>query len=120
MALFENLSGILSDKPHYGMLSAFITITFTTTQMLQIAGIILGLFIALLTAILKIMELTDKIKTKRALKRKDEKKTKAKSKLTRVKKDEDMDDAYDSFANPNANYTPNKMNPNPPSIIDEV
>jgi MFS superfamily sulfate permease-like transporter len=52
----------LSKKPEYGIISSMLPLTMTTADMLQMVGVILGLFIAVITAILKVIELKDVIK----------------------------------------------------------
>ena len=46
-----------------------LSITMSTTEMLQLVGVIIGLFIAVITAILKIIELKDKLAERKKAKR---------------------------------------------------
>jgi hypothetical protein len=55
----------LSKRPEYGIVSSMLSVSMNPTQILQLIGIILGLFIAAITAVLKVIELRDKLKEKR-------------------------------------------------------
>ena len=55
----------LTKRPEYGIVSSMLSVSMNPTQMLQLIGIILGLFIAVITAVLKVIELKDKLKEKR-------------------------------------------------------
>lgn len=55
----------LSKRPEYGIVSSMLSVSMNPTQILQLIGIILGLFIAAITAVLKVIELKDKLKEKR-------------------------------------------------------
>jgi MFS superfamily sulfate permease-like transporter len=65
--LITQLTDTLTKKPEYGILSSMLSITMSATDLLQLIGVILGLFIAVITAILKVMELRDRIREKRGL-----------------------------------------------------
>lgn len=55
----------LAKRPEYGIVSSMLSVSMNPTQILQLIGIILGLFIAAITAVLKVIELRDKLKEKR-------------------------------------------------------
>ena len=74
----------LSRRPEYGIVSSIFTIGMSTTELLQIIGLIIGLFIAIVTAVLKTIELIDKVKEKRRLAHPDE--TPKKKRVYRKKK----------------------------------
>ena len=59
----------LSKRPEYGIVSSMLSVSMNPTQILQLIGIILGLFIAAITAVLKVIELRDKLKEKRIRRR---------------------------------------------------
>lgn len=63
--LITQLTDTLTKKPEYGILSSMLSITMSATDLLQLIGVILGLFIAVITAILKVMELRDRIREKK-------------------------------------------------------
>ena len=65
--LINQLTDTLTKKPEYGILSSMLPITMSTTDFLQLIGVMLGLFIAVITAILKVMELRDRIREKKGL-----------------------------------------------------
>ena len=65
--LITQLTDTLTKKPEYGILSSMLSITMSATDLLQLIGVILGLFIAVITAILKVMDLRDRIREKRGL-----------------------------------------------------
>ena len=65
--LITQLTDTLTKKPEYGILSSMLSITMSATDLLQLIGVILGLFIAVITAILKVKELRDRIREKRGL-----------------------------------------------------
>jgi MFS superfamily sulfate permease-like transporter len=65
--LITQLTDTLTKKPEYGILSSMLSITMSATDLLQLIGVILGLFIAVITAILKVMELRDRIREKKGL-----------------------------------------------------
>ena len=65
--LINQLTDTLTKKPEYGILSSMLPITMSTTDFLQLIGVMLGLFIAVITAILKVMELRDRIREKNGL-----------------------------------------------------
>lgn len=65
--LITQLTDTLTKKPEYGILSSMLPITMSTTDFLQLIGVMLGLFIAVITAILKVMELRDRIREKNGL-----------------------------------------------------
>lgn len=67
--LIHSLSDTLTKKPEYGIVSSMLSISMSTTEMLQLVGVIIGLFIAVLTAILKIIELKDKLRERKKAKR---------------------------------------------------
>ena len=65
----QAVSDTLTKKPEYGIVSSMLSITMSTTQVLQFIGIVLGLFIAVITAVLKIIELKDKLAERKKAKR---------------------------------------------------
>ena len=67
--LLNSVADTLTKKPEYGIVSSMLSISMSTTQMLQLAGVIIGLFIAVITAVLKIIELKDKLSERRKAKR---------------------------------------------------
>jgi len=67
--LLNSVADTLTKKPEYGIVSSMLSISMSTTQMLQLAGVIIGLFIAVITAVLKIIELKDKLAERRKAKR---------------------------------------------------
>jgi hypothetical protein len=64
----------LTRKPEYGLLSSMLSISMSATEVLQFIGVVLGLFIASITAVLKVMELLDRLKEKRIIKKAQRKK----------------------------------------------
>jgi hypothetical protein len=81
--LITQVADTLTKKPEYGIISSMLSISMSATDVLQLVGVILGLFIAIITAILKMMELRDRIREKRGLEPK---------RRTRRKKTSDDDD----------------------------
>jgi hypothetical protein len=67
--LLNSVADTLTRKPEYGIVSSMLSITMSTTEMLQLVGVIIGLFIAVITAILKIIELKDKLAERKKAKR---------------------------------------------------
>jgi Mn2+/Fe2+ NRAMP family transporter len=67
--LLASITDTLTRKTEYGIVSSVLSISMSTTQLLQTAGVILGLFIAVITAVLKIIELKDKLRERRKSKR---------------------------------------------------
>ena len=67
--LIASISDTLTKKPEYGIISSFFSISMSTTELLQTLGVIFGLFIAIITAILKVIELRDKLRAKRKVKK---------------------------------------------------
>ena len=67
--LLNSVADTLTKKPEYGIVSSMLSISMSTTQMLQLAGVVIGLFIAVITAVLKIIELKDKLSERRKAKR---------------------------------------------------
>ena len=67
--LLASITDTLTRKPEYGIVSSLLSISMSTTELLQTAGVILGLFIAVITAVLKIIELKDKLRERRKSKR---------------------------------------------------
>jgi MFS superfamily sulfate permease-like transporter len=67
--LMNSVADTLTKKPEYGIVSSMLSISMSTTQMLQLVGVIIGLFIAVITAILKIIELKDKLAERKKAKR---------------------------------------------------
>ena len=65
--LITQVADTLTKKPEYGIISSMLSISMSATDVLQLVGVILGLFIAIITAILKMMELRDRIREKRGL-----------------------------------------------------
>lgn len=63
------ITDTLSRKPEYGLVSSMLSISMSATELLQFIGVVLGLFIASITAVLKVMELIDKLKEKRIIKK---------------------------------------------------
>ena len=63
------ITDTLSRKPEYGLVSSMLSISMSATEVLQFIGVILGLFIASITAVLKVIELIDKLKEKRIIKK---------------------------------------------------
>ena len=59
----------LAKRPEYGIVSSILSVSMNPTEILQLIGIILGLFIAAITAVLKVIELRDKLKEKRSKRR---------------------------------------------------
>lgn len=79
--LLASVTETLTKKPEYGIVSSIFSISMSTTELLQSMGVIFGLFIAVITAILKVLELKDKLKERRRKKR-----------LKKVVKENDVDD----------------------------
>jgi uncharacterized membrane protein (DUF106 family) len=71
------ITDTLSRKPEYGLVSSMLSISMSATEVLQFIGVILGLFIASITAVLKVMELIDKLKEKRIIKKAQKKRKEA-------------------------------------------
>ena len=90
--LLNSVADTLTKKPEYGIVSSMLSISMSTTEMLQLIGVIIGLFIAIITAVLKVIELRDKIKEKRRIKKLKQ--------LVEEASMEDMDDDFDNYANP--------------------
>ncbi len=67
--ILTSVTDTLTRKPEYGIVSSMLSISMSTTEMLQLVGVIIGLFIAIITAVLKVIELRDKIKEKRRAKK---------------------------------------------------
>jgi hypothetical protein len=67
--LLQSVSDTLTKKPEYGIVSSMLSISMSTTEMLQLVGVIIGLFIAVITAVLKVIELKDKLAERRKAKR---------------------------------------------------
>jgi hypothetical protein len=65
--LITQVTDTLTKKPEYGIISSMLSISMSATDMLQLIGVILGLFIAIITAILKVMELRDRIRERRGI-----------------------------------------------------
>jgi hypothetical protein len=63
--LMNSVADTLTKKPEYGIISSMLSISMSTTEVLQLVGIIIGLFIAVITAVLKVMELREKLAEKR-------------------------------------------------------
>lgn len=57
----------LTRKPLLGFTSSLLTISLTHLQVLQAIGAVLGIIIAVITAILKVLELKDKLYNTREL-----------------------------------------------------
>ena len=68
------IADTLTRKPEYGLLSSMLSISMSATEVLQFIGVVLGLFIALITVVLKVMELLDRLKEKRIIKKAQRKK----------------------------------------------
>ena len=71
------ITDTLSRKPEYGLVSSMLSISMSATEVLQFIGVVLGLFIASITAVLKVMELIDKLKEKRIIKKAQKKRKEA-------------------------------------------
>ena len=71
------ITDTLSRKPEYGLVSSMLSISMSATEVLQFIGVILGLFIASITSVLKVMELIDKLKEKRIIKKAQKKRKEA-------------------------------------------
>jgi hypothetical protein len=69
------IADTLTRKPEYGLLSSMLSISMSATEVLQFIGVVLGLFIASITAVLKVMELMDRLKEKRIIRKARKKKT---------------------------------------------
>ena len=67
--LLQSVSDTLTRKPEYGIVSSMLSISMSTTEMLQLVGVVIGLFIAVITAVLKVIELKDKLAERRKAKR---------------------------------------------------
>jgi MFS superfamily sulfate permease-like transporter len=67
--LMNSVADTLTRKPEYGIVSSMLSITMSTTELLQLVGIIIGLFIAVITAVLKVMELREKLAERKKAKR---------------------------------------------------
>lgn len=67
--LMNSVADTLTRKPEYGIVSSMLSITMSTTELLQLVGIIIGLFIAVITAVLKVMELREKLGERKKAKR---------------------------------------------------
>lgn len=67
--LLNSVADTLTKKPEYGIVSSMLSISMSTTEVLQLVGVIIGLFIAVITAVLKIIELKDKLSERRKAKR---------------------------------------------------
>lgn len=65
--LISQVTDTLTRKPEYGIISSMLSISMSATDMLQLIGVILGLFIAIITAILKVMELRDRIRERKGV-----------------------------------------------------
>jgi hypothetical protein len=65
--LINQVADTLTKRPEYGIVSSMLSISMSATDLLQLIGVILGLFIAIITAILKVMELRDRIREKKGL-----------------------------------------------------
>jgi MFS superfamily sulfate permease-like transporter len=65
----NSVADTLTRKPEYGIVSSMLSITMSTTELLQLVGIIIGLFIAVITAVLKVMELREKLAERKKAKR---------------------------------------------------
>lgn len=59
----------LSKRPEYGIISSMLSASMTMEDLFQSIGVILGLFIAVITAVLKVIELWDKLKERRRTRR---------------------------------------------------
>ena len=67
--VLNSVADTLTKKPEYGIVSSVLSISMSTTQMLQLVGVILGLFIAVITAVLKVIELREKLAERKKAKR---------------------------------------------------
>lgn len=71
------ITDTLSRKPEYGLVSSMLSISMSATEVLQFIGVVLGLFIASITAVLKVMELIDKLKEKKIIEKAQKKRKEA-------------------------------------------
>jgi MFS superfamily sulfate permease-like transporter len=62
----NQIADTLTKKPEYGIISSMLSISMSATEFLQLLGVIIGLFIAIITAVLKIMELRDRMEKRRS------------------------------------------------------
>jgi hypothetical protein len=67
--LLNSEADTLTKKPEYGIVSSMLSISMSTTEMLQLVGVVIGLFIAVITAALKVIELKDKLAERRKARR---------------------------------------------------
>jgi hypothetical protein len=65
--IITQVTDTLTKKPEYGIISSMLSISMSATDVLQLVGVLLGLFIAIITAILKVMELRDRIREKKGI-----------------------------------------------------
>lgn len=82
--LITQVADTLTKKPEYGIISSMLSISMSATDVLQLIGVVLGLFIAIITATLKVMELRDRIRERKSIE--------PKRKTTRRKKTSDGDE----------------------------
>ena len=90
--LIQSVTDTLSKKPEYGIVSSVLSISMSTTEMLQLAGVVIGLFIAVITAVLKVIELKDKLAERRRVKKL--------KKLVEEAPEIDDEDDHDHYASP--------------------
>ena len=59
--ILHTITDTLTRRPEVGIISSIAPITMSTTEVLQFIGVVLGLIIAVITGILKLIELKDKL-----------------------------------------------------------
>ena len=67
--IIETIGDTLTKRPEVGIISSIAPFTMSTTEVLQLVGVILGLIIAIITGILKGIELKDKLSERKRKKR---------------------------------------------------
>lgn len=63
--IFLQITDTLSKRPEYGIASSLLSVTMNPTELMQFIGMALGIVIAGITAILKIIELRDRLKDRK-------------------------------------------------------
>lgn len=72
--MLDTITDTLTRRPEVGILSSIAPITMSTTELMQLIGVVLGVFIASITGILKILELKDRLAERKKNKMNSEKK----------------------------------------------
>jgi uncharacterized membrane protein YidH (DUF202 family) len=67
--MVQLLTDTLSRKPLLGIVGSFISVGMSANEVIEFIGLCLGLFIAIITAIIKVYDLIDRIREKRRVKR---------------------------------------------------